>query len=88
MLGEYQAHNVIAYVKNFISNFEKEVEFKTKLFLIAKERGLSKAMNSFSEKKPELICTHFQKIQANLKTFIESYVDRVEPRFSDFNYPE
>lgn len=93
--GDYQAvknkNNVIAYVKkegNFISNFETESEFKIKLLSIAKEKGLSEAMDYFSKSKPDLVCTHFQRFQNNLKAFLESDMKKLEPRFSDFNYPK
>lgn len=92
--GEYQAvknkNHVIAYVKkdgNFITNFETENELKIKLLLIAKEKGLRESMNYLVEKRPELVATHFQRIQKNLKAFLENDIEKIEPRFSNFNYP-
>ncbi len=93
--GEYQAvknkHAVIDYVKkdgNFIANFETETEFKIKLFFLAKEKGLAEAMNYFTEKKPELVCTHFKKIESNLKCFLESLEEKLLPKFDNYNYPK
>jgi hypothetical protein len=93
--GEYQAvknkHHVIAYVKKegaYIANFETETEFKLKLFLLAKERGLSEAMDYFVKSKPELVSTHFKKISSNLKAFLENIDEKLSPKFTNYNYPE
>lgn len=93
--GEYQAvknkKHVIAYVKkdgNYISNIETENEFKIKLFLIAKEKGLEEAMNYLSMKRPELVCTHYKKIESNLKAFLESSSLKLPLKFTDFDYPK
>lgn len=93
--GDYQPvknkNHVIKYVKkdgSFISNFDTESEFQIKLFLLAKEKGLTAALNFFVEQRPELVASQFTKTYSNLKAFIDTNVSKVKPRFSDFEYPE
>jgi hypothetical protein len=93
--GEYQAvknqNNVIQYVKkdgNFICNFQTALEFEINLQKITLNEGLSKAMEYFCEKKPELVSTRYNLVRSNLKSFLDLKKEKILPKYNDFNYPE
>lgn len=92
--GQYEAVknrlNCIQYVKkdgNYICNFETNFEFEVSLQKIASENGLTKAMEYFCSKRPELISTRYNSVKSNLKSFLELKKGKNSVKYDNFSIP-